>query len=256
MSEAFFHRPALKQATEALQSRWSKAYDVVRSLGPKGAATHAARQAMRKLRGPDSFRMILIVLSEPRPTPGSAAAAKDHTFRFASAQELEQLHAAKSPGINPWDVEATQKHDCRCLLQLDGAKLVGYTWVCVAPLIELRWGLHFNMPDDMVYNYNGYTTPEYRGTAYQGLRHLKLLELMKAEGKRRLMGFVDDTNYKSLRGVEKSGYQRVGDLTGFKRGSAKQFSMKIEDAAWSEAVRMGTRQRNAAKAAGKFPGIA
>lgn len=253
MSNAIFHQPALKQATESLQGSWTKANQVVKQLGPKGAATHLARRAMGLLRGPDSFRMILIVLSQPRPAPESASAAANHTFRFASAEELDKYQQQKTPGINPWDVEATLKHDCRCLLQLDGQKLVGYTWVCTSPLIELRWGLHFNMPDDMVYNYNGYTTREYRGTAYQGLRHLKLLELMKAEGKKRLMGFVDDTNYRSLRGVEKSGYQRVGTLTGVHRDGRKSFSMTVEDAAWSELVRMGTRQRNAAKAAGAMP---
>lgn len=240
-------------ALEALSGPWARAREAVGQLGAKGAAKHLARRALRLLRGRDSYRIILIALSRPRPTPAAAAAAEHHTFHFASADELARLHRRGTPGINPWDVEATLRHDCRCLLQLDGEQLVGYTWVCTAPLIELRWGLHFNMPDDTVYNYNGYTTPPYRGTAYQGLRHLQLLELMKGEHKTRLMGFVDDTNHRSLRGVEKSGYQRIGTLSGVHRGGIKHFSLSVEDAAWSEAVRMGTRQRNAARAAASLP---
>ena len=128
-------------------------------------------------------------------------------------------------------------------MQLDGDNLVGYTWVSNSPLIDLEWGFHANLPNDMIYNYNGYTAPAYRGTAYQALRHLKVLEHLGATGKKRLLGYVDHLNYKSLQGVAKSGYQRVGVLRGVKRNGKIHFSLTINEKDWSTATRAGPLQR-------------
>jgi hypothetical protein len=191
-------------------------------------------------------RVFLIVLSEPRPSP-HAAAARAHTFQFASRAELESLAKDPCNGVAPCDLEAAA-NGSRCLLQLDGSKLVGYSWISGAPMIELMWGLHFNLPDDMVYNYNGFTAPAYRGTSFQSLRHLKVLERVREEGKRRLFAYVDDVNFRSLRGVEKSGYQRVGELTGVKRGGKVRLSLCVDSDSWSEQVRLGPHQHQQAGA--------
>jgi hypothetical protein len=210
-------------------------------MGVRGAGVHAARRMLTTVPGGEVFRMFLIVLTTPRPTPAASEAAKNHTFKFASREEL--LRFSKLPEAKLFDRDiASFDAGNRCLLQLDREHLVGYSWVGTARLIELMWGLHFNMPDDMVYNYNGFTVPSYRGTSYQALRHLKILELSRPQGTRRLFGYVDHLNYASLRGVEKSGYQRVGTLRGVKRDGRIRFSMRVQDDAWSQLVRMGPIQ--------------
>ncbi|MBS1151543.1 MAG: acyl-CoA N-acyltransferase [Myxococcaceae bacterium] len=235
---------SLLQLTGALLKQTSRATEVALELGPQAAARHAARRLLGAIRGPDSFRIILIALTKPRPSPEAAVAARNHLFRFASRDELEAYGKDPSTGVNPWDLEAFA-NGSRCLLQLDGDQLVGYSWVAGSPLIELMWGMHFNLPDDTAYNYNGFTAPKYRGTAFQGLRHLKVLEQLKGEGKKRLFAYVDDVNYRSLRGVEKSGYQRIGVLSGTKRAGKILFSLRVENEAWSEVVRFGPRQHQA-----------
>jgi L-amino acid N-acyltransferase YncA len=71
---------------------------------------------------------------------------------------------------------------------------------------------------------------------------LKLLELIRPEGKRRLLGYVDHLNYASLRGVEKSGYVQVGVLRGIKRQGKTNFQLSVDCCAWSEAIRAGPCQ--------------
>jgi hypothetical protein len=218
-----------------------KARATFTQLGVRGTGVHFARRAMVSVPGAESFRLFLIVLTTPRPTPAASEAAKNHTFRIASREEL--IAYTKLPEAKLYDRDvASYDTGCRCLLQLDGDELVGYTWIGTARLVELMWGLHFNMPDDMVYNYNGYTVPSYRGTSYQALRHLKILELCRPQGTRRLFGYVDHLNYASLRGTEKSGYERIGVLYGVKRDGRIRFSLSVKDDAWSEAVRVGPIQ--------------
>lgn len=218
-----------------------KARATFSQLGVRGAGVHVARRLLTTVPGAESFRMFLIVLTTPRPTPAASEAAKNHTFRFASREELVRFSKQPEAKLYERDITSFDAGN-RCLLQLDGEALVGYSWVGTARLVELMWGLHFNMPDDMVYNYNGYTVPSYRGTSYQALRHLKILELSRPQGTRRLFGYVDHLNYASLRGVEKSGYERVGVLRGVKRDGRISFSMNVQDDAWSQQVRVGPTQ--------------
>jgi RimJ/RimL family protein N-acetyltransferase len=218
-----------------------KARSTVTQLGVRGTGVHVARRMLTTVPGAETFRLFLIVLTTPRPTPAAEQASKNHTFRFASRDELVRFSKQPEAKLYERDIASFDTGN-RCLLQLDGERLVGYSWVGTARLVELMWGLHFNMPDDMVYNYNGYTVPDYRGTSYQALRHLKILELSREHGTRRLFGYVDHLNYASLRGVEKSGYERVGVVRGVKREGRISFSLSVQDDAWSQLVRVGPIQ--------------
>jgi hypothetical protein len=218
-----------------------KARSTVTQLGVRGTGVHVARRMLTTVPGAETFRLFLIVLTTPRPTPAAEQASKNHTFRFASRDELVRFSKQPEAKLYERDIASFDTGN-RCLLQLDGERLVGYSWVGTARLVELMWGLHFNMPDDMVYNYNGFTVPDYRGTSYQALRHLKILELSREHGTRRLFGYVDHLNYASLRGVEKSGYQRVGVVRGVKREGRISFSLSVKDDAWSQLVRVGPIQ--------------
>jgi hypothetical protein len=179
-----------------------------------------------------------MVLSEPRPTPQALAAASQHSFRLATLSDLERLKKDGNSNVFERDIEAF-KSGSVCLLQLDGENLVGYTWVADSRLIDVGWGFHLNLPDDMVYNYNGYTAPAYRGTAFQALRHQKVLEHFRTMGKQRLLGYVDHLNFKSIRGGAKSGYQRVGVLRGSRRNGKIRFSLSMCEKSWSLATRAG-----------------
>lgn len=218
-----------------------KARTLVAQLGLRGTGTHVARKLLTTVPGGVASRIFFIVLTTPRPTPAAAEAGKHHAFRFATLADIERLKNDPSTKLFDRDVES-MKTGNRCLLQYDGDKLVGYTWIAGSKLVELMWGMHFNLADDLVYNYNGYTMPEYRGTAFQALRHLKVLELTREEGTRRLFGYVDHLNYNSLRGTQKSGYEPVGSLRGVKRQGKISFHLEVETHAWSELTRVGPRQ--------------
>ena len=221
--------------------RIEKARSLFNQLGVRGTGTHVARKLLTTVPGGEASRIFLIVLTTPRPTPAAAEAGRNHRFHFATVDEIERLKTDPSTKLFDRDVDSLKSGN-RCLLQYDGDKLVGYTWIAGSRLVELMWGMHFNLADDLVYNYNGFTTPAYRGTAYQALRHLKVLEHTRDEGTRRLFGYVDHLNYNSLRGTQKSGYEVVGTLRGVKRNGRISFDLDVESHAWSELARIGPKQ--------------
>lgn len=215
-----------------MKEKIENAKQIIKRQGVPTFIRYMSRRFLQSLYTEGYRRFFLFELSIPRPAPESVRAAEGHVFRFATMEDILEYQKDPVWDIAQIDVTAFEKGD-RCLLQLDGDKLVGYAWLASSSLVEIGWGFHFNMPDDTVYNYKGFTAPEYRGKGFQPLRHLKLLEHVKKSGQRRLFGYVDHLNLKSLRGVQKSGYQKIGVLRCLKKRGRIRFKLDISADNWS-----------------------
>lgn len=183
-------------------------------------------------------RMILFALTTPRPMADAIDAAKTHTFKFASGEEMEVLSRSPEYGIKDIDVERVRTGAIKCLLQMDEQNLVGYACVWGNQLAFITDGFHINLPDDTIYNYKGYTNPEYRGYGFQALRHLQLLNMLEQQGVKRLFGFVDHLNGKSLKGVRKSGYIPVGELKIKHKNGKASVKLCLEEHFWCNKTRL------------------
>lgn len=184
-------------------------------------------------------RMILFALTQPKPQKKAIESSRTHTFKFATEEDLKGLSVVEKYNIGEIDVERVRNGTAKCLLQLDGDKLAGYAWIWTHRLAYIAQGYHLNLPNDTIYNYKGYTDPDYRGDGFQALRHVKLLELLKDEGVSRLFGFVDHFNVRSLNGVKKSGYKKVGELVIRHNRKNKQVNMKLvlDENFWAQEAR-------------------
>lgn len=202
-------------------------------FGPKETATYLWSRFVNRNR----TKVILIALSEPKPIPKAVEASKDHVFRFATVEEVLELQKDPSMEINDDNIDQLRRGMTRCLLQLDGDVLAGYTWVWTSKLALIVDGYHINLPDDTVYNYKGYTPQAYRGFGFQAIRHLKVLELMADQGVTRLFGYVDHLNNKSLHGTAKSGYVRVGELIISHKGGAVTANLTVTEDFWPGVAR-------------------
>ena len=189
------------------------------------------------LRYSGQSRKFLFALYEPRSMPDAIEAAKNHTFKFATPDELRAFSSNPKYSIEAVDIERVASGFARCMLQLDGNNLVGYAWIWTHRLAYIEDGVHLNLPDDTIYNYKGYTNPDYRGFGFQALRHLNLLKLTEVEGVRRLFGFVDRFNSKSLKGVRKSGYVQVGELRIKHGGGRVRMVLDVDQDFWSSKPR-------------------
>ena len=68
------------------------------------------------------------------------------------------------------------------------------------------------MPEDYLYNYAGFTIPQFRGSGLQAYRHHSVLGQERWLGRRGLLGYRRSTNYSSEKGQAKSGYRKVGSI--------------------------------------------
>jgi RimJ/RimL family protein N-acetyltransferase len=215
-----------------IQNKFGKARVLLSRHGLRGLVIYLSRLLFFGGCDDKSCRIFLFELSTPRPTPESIRASEGHTFRFATIEDIRTYHTDPLWDISGRDILAFERGD-RCLLQLDGNTLVGYAWLAVSSLVELTWGFHFNMPDDTVYNYKGFTAPAYRGKGFQPLRHLRLLEHVRGMGQRRLFSYVEQMNLSSLKGLKKSGYRKIGVLRCVRKQKKARFFLKVSDGLWS-----------------------
>ncbi|MGI9611746.1 MAG: hypothetical protein ACR2QO_02465 [Acidimicrobiales bacterium] len=210
-----------------------QAKDLVDQIGAKETFEFVVARTVKRGR----TRIILIALTEPVPIPRAIEASAGHDFRFADLDEIRELQKDEELQINDTNVEQVERGMTRCLLQMDGEELAGYTWVWTSKLAYITDGFYLNLPDDTVYNYKGYTPEAYRGFGFQAMRHHKVLELLAPEGVSRLFGYVDHLNYKSRRGQAKSGYVPVGDLVIDRTRGDVRMSLRVDEDLWPGVAR-------------------
>jgi RimJ/RimL family protein N-acetyltransferase len=186
------------------------------------------------LRYRGTTRKILVALTKPRILPEATEAARTHTFRFATLEELRTLQQDPAARIAELDIDRCRRGTARCMLQLDGAQLVGYSWVWNTRPAQIDNGIYIHLPTDTRYVFKGLTASAYRGQAFQALRHLRTLEALRDEGVRCLFGFVDQYNFKSLHGVRKSGFEPVGRVMLHRRNGRVRMTVDVDENFWSE----------------------
>ena len=141
--------------------------------------------------------------------PGSGASPAGLAWRLATEADLRALQAEGG-----WQVDDTKLALLRageqCLLSLVDGRIAGYTWVHARGRPEILPGLRLRLPPGWLYNFAGYTHPDFRGGGLQSWRHAAVLDHPAWQGSVGLVGGVQAVNHDSRRGQRKSGYRPVG----------------------------------------------
>ena len=139
--------------------------------------------------------------------------AKTHRLSTKIAM-LEDLKEMEKQGC--WHMQGKMELFNRgdtCLLSYVDNKLAGYTWALTNGCPSfVAAGLRLSVPDGYLYNFWGFTHPDYRGYGLQSFRHHELLNHHRWRNRKGLLGFVVHTNRSSKRGQDKSGYKRIGNI--------------------------------------------
>lgn len=153
----------------------------------------------------------IIVLN--RENLKSLDSTKAHRFstRIATSEDLKEMEKQGCWHIHQKKIEFFNQGDS-CLLSYVDNKLAGYTWAHTNGCPELVPGLRLRVPYEYLYNFAGFTHPEFRGYGLQSFRHHELLNHHRWRDRKGLLGFVIHTNYSSKRGQDKSGYTKFGNI--------------------------------------------
>jgi hypothetical protein len=185
--------------------------DSARRHGAAAAAGTLLDELASRLFTFDCVRIIALDRARARrpADAGSGAGPGRLAWRLATEADLRALQAQGG-----WQVDDTKLALLRageqCLLSLIDDRIAGYTWVHARGRPEILPGLWLRLPPGWLYNFAGYTHPDFRGGGLQSWRHAAVLDHPAWQGSAGLVGWVKAANHDSRRGQHKSGYRPVG----------------------------------------------
>ena len=161
------------------------------------------------------------------PTAASGAAAAGPDTRLADEATLRRLQREGGWGMDDTKLALLHAGDT-CLLSLVDGCIAGYTWVHVSGCPEIMPGLRLQLPEGVLYNFAGFTHPDFRGAGLQSRRHQAVWAQPAWAHMGRMLGYVKATNFASRQGQGRSGYRRIGSVV--LMGSRKRFAAWLSPA--------------------------
>jgi len=133
------------------------------------------------------------------------------SFRMASKEDIDFMdeeHYDYDLKGKQYSKDRLLKGD-RCILTVYNGKIIGYTWV-MKDYMELSQFNHILLSKNRIYVYKGFILKEYRGKRIQMFVHKYLANMLRKEGKRFVVLFIDIKNKSSIKCVERVGFKRIG----------------------------------------------
>jgi hypothetical protein len=163
-----------------------------------------------------------VVWLDLEPVSKMACTDPRFTFRFLTAEEIENFANDEGYFIDPSLANAVREGREVCFAALEGDRLAAfgcYTLGYVPP--EQAAGAAMSFPADVAYMSYGFTHPDYRGARLHGyIMGIALQELAK-RGITKLVSIVAWTNLPSLKSCWRLGYINLGNMVtiGSKKGA-------------------------------------
>ena len=156
-------------------------------------------------------RLEIIHLTRDRLAPLDPTKHAGVSSRLATEQELLAMQADGTWNIDDEAIGRFRTGDS-CLLSFVDGRRAGYTWVHTSGRPRLMPGVRISIPEHYVYNFHGFTLPEFRGYGLQPYRHHQILSRPEWRDRKGMIGYVHCVNWSSRRGQSKSGYQPLGSI--------------------------------------------
>lgn len=204
-----------RQIKAGAKSRFKTVATFRERFGTARTLQHAAFRLVNRFCHFDCLHIIALDRENLRPLDPAKTARL--STKVATHEELREMEKQGCWGLPEKTVEYLERGDT-CLLSYVDDKLAGYTWALASGCPSLVAGLTLSIPDEYLYNFCGFTHPDFRGYDLQSFRHHALLNDPRWKDRKGLLGFVVHTNFRSKRGQNKSGYRTIGKIYILGRG--------------------------------------
>jgi hypothetical protein len=154
--------------------------------------------------------------------PPSIEIDPEFTFRFLSASEIARF--ASDP-IHNLAHDFVDRAACRndlCLAAFHGDRLASYSWYARNSVDgQDHVGVPMSYPTDVVYMFNAYTHPEYRGRGLFCLGVAIAAKELAEQGVTKVITTINSTNFASLRSCHRLGFVSLGRIWTVGRGTRR-----------------------------------
>lgn len=185
---------------------------------PAAAARHGPRLAMKRFAYRVARRALKLQVAEVM----SLDLAELHRrplepspfhFRFLTPDDVRKAVGDPMNDLDAAMADELQPMSNFCFAAFDHCRLACYSWYALGQVRpEHCLGARLKLPDDTVYMYKAFTTPEYRGQRlHEATLHRATLALA-ARGIRRLVAIVEYAEWASRKSHQRMGCRPIGRL--------------------------------------------
>ncbi len=181
-------------------------------FGWKAALQRAVSRSAQKLLRLEVNEMLWL---DAGCLPASIESDPEFQFRFLTAKEVSGFAADPKNDLDAsFAVRATRGLDLCFAAIASGGQLASYSWYASGSIEpEHHLGVAMSLPTDVAYMYKAFTHPDYRGRRLYAATVALALKNLAHRGVTKLVTTIEWTNFASLRGCRRLGFQELGRLS-------------------------------------------
>jgi hypothetical protein len=164
---------------------------------------------------PCDITQVLLLEIEACQQPSNDVSAYD--FRFLSAEEVRQLSVCSDSDMKSLLAEMVEHREAQCFAALDLEQLAAYSWFATGQVAAVHnsgggpfSGIGLNMPENMVYLFNAFVLPRYRGKSLNNWVFQKAGEEFSRDGKKWIVTTTEWTNKAFQKSASRGGFVQRG----------------------------------------------
>jgi ribosomal protein S18 acetylase RimI-like enzyme len=137
----------------------------------------------------------------------------EFSFRFLSTAEIASFSHDSGNEIAPEFLQRALSKQNQCLAAFHGEKLAAYSWYARNSVDgKDHLGVSMSFPTDVVYMYNAFTHPDFRGRRLFNVGVALAAKEFAAQGATKMIASVNSTNFASLRSCKRLGFRELGRI--------------------------------------------
>lgn len=135
------------------------------------------------------------------------------SFRFLSSSEIESYGQDPANEIASDFLQRALSQQNQCLAAFHGERLASYSWYARNSVDgKDHLGVSMSFPTDVVYMYNAFTHPDFRGRRLFSAGVALAAKELAAQGATKMIASVNSTNFASLRSCKRLGFRELGRI--------------------------------------------
>jgi hypothetical protein len=138
------------------------------------------------------------------------------------------FYTLHQPDINASEVITRLRDGHLCFVTMDSGAIIGHTWSAFGKAYCEYLDCYLMLPDNTVYNYDIFISPDYRGNRIAASQYLYKLKYLLKKRYYCSIGLILPENGTSIKHTERLGDKKIGIIGYFKVGGWKKYFYKLK----------------------------
>jgi len=138
------------------------------------------------------------------------------------------MYKLLKPGVNEFEIIKRLEEGHLCFVSIHEGAIIGYTWSAFDQAYCDYLDCSLSLPSNMVYNYDAFISPDYRGHRIAAAQYLYKMKYLLKNGYFRPISFILPENSAAIKHIKRTGGKDIGTIGYVKVGPWKKSFCKLK----------------------------